>query len=269
MPKVNINGIGISYQVSGEGEPVIFIMGLGGPGSGWFFQTHAFSKHYRMVVFDNRGVGKSSKPSELYTVKTMADDTIGLMDHLGFDRAHIIGTSLGGMIAQELAINHPGRVDKLVLVCTTADTGNINDSVVQEMGLEAGASEGDLEALANKDLQKVMGAVTSLAFNRRSFRLLIVPLFKLFLRFIGVDGIKGQLRAANSHSTLDRLHQIKAPTLVIAGTNDRIIPFVSSETIAEKIPGAKLVSFEGGSHAFFVEMSGRFNKVVLDFLKEG
>ncbi len=267
MPRTKVNGVNIYYEVHGKGEPLVFIMGLGGPGSGWFFQLNAFRKHYRVVIFDNRGVGKSSKPNEPYTVRTMADDTIGLMDHLGIDKAHIVGTSLGGMIAQELAINYPERVDKLVLVCTTADTGNINDSVVREMGLEAGASAEDLEALANKDLQQVMGAVTSLAFNRRLFQLCIVPIFKVFLRYIGVGGIKGQLRAANSHSTLDRLRDIKAPTLVIVGTGDRIIPFTSSETLADRIIGARLVKFEGGSHAFFVEMSGRFNREVLGFLK--
>ena len=171
------------------------------------------------------------------------------------------------MIAQELAISYPQRVNKLVLVCTTADTGNINDSVVQQMGLEEGASEEDLETLASKDLQQVMSAVMSLAFNRKLFKLFMVPVFRFALRFIGVDGVKGQLRAANSHNTLDRLGQIKSPTLVIVGTNDRIIPFTSSEVIAEKIPDARLVKFDGGSHAFFVEMSGRFNREVLNFLR--
>lgn len=269
MPRTKLNGVNIYYEVYGEGEPLVLIMGLGGPASGWIFQVRTFRKHYRVVVFDNRGVGKSSKPREPYTIRTMADDTIALMDHLGIDTAHVIGTSLGGMIAQELAVSYPERVNKLVLVCTTADTADLNEKVIHEMGLKAGASAEDLEALNNKDLQKVMSAVTSLAFNRRFFRICMVPIFRLSLRFLGVYGIKGQLRAADSHNTLDRLHQIKAPTLIIAGTEDRIIPFASSELIAGKIPGARLVSFEGGSHAFFVEMSRRFNKAVLDFLKEG
>lgn len=267
MPRVKVNGVNIYYEMHGKGEPLILIMGLGGPGSGWFFQVRAFKNRYRVVFLDNRGVGKSSKPKEPYTVRTMADDIIGLMDHLGIDKAHIMGTSLGGMIAQELAISYPLRVDKLVLVGTTAETESINDGVVQQMGLQTDASEEDLEALDAKDLKRVMSAVMSLAFNRKLVKLLIVPVFRLALRFIGVEGVKGQLRAANSHKTLDRLDRIKAPTLVIAGSGDRIVPFSSSETLADRIPNARLVKFEGGSHAFFVEMSGRFNREVLNFLK--
>ena len=268
MPSAKVNGVNIYYEVHGKGEPLVLIMGLGGPGSGWFFQIRAFSKHYKVIVLDNRGVGKSSKPKEPYTVRTMADDIISLMDHLDIDKAHIMGTSLGGMIAQELVISYPQRVDKLVLVCTLAETGNINDSVVQQMGLKSEASEEYFDALDSMDLKQVMSAVMSLAFNRRLFKLFMVPVFRLALRFLGVEGIQGQLRATNSHSTVDRLNQIKASTLVIAGTGDRIIPFSASEILAERIPNARLVKFEGGSHAFFVEMSGRFNKAVLDFLKE-
>lgn len=266
MPFARVNGVNIHYEVYGRGEPLVMIMGLGGPGSGWIFQIRTFRKNYRVVIFDNRGVGKSSKPTEPYTIRTMADDTIGLMDHLGIDKAHIMGTSLGGMIAQELAIKYPDRLNKLILVCTTADTGDINDRVISQMGLEVGASGEDLESLDLKDLQKVMGAITSLAFNRRLFKMFIVPLFKLSLRFLGVKGIKGQIRAADAHSTTERLHEITAPTLVIVGTEDRIIPCISSEVLADKIPDAKLVKFDGGSHAFFIEMRGRFNQSVLDFL---
>ena len=266
MPFARVNGVNIHYKVYGRGEPLVMIMGLGGPASGWIFQIRTFRKHYRVVIFDNRGVGKSSKPKEPYTIRTMADDTIGLMDHLGIDKAHVMGTSLGGMIAQELAINYPDRLNRLILVCTTADTGDINDGVINQMGLETGASEEDLESLELKDMQKVMGAITSLAFNRRLFKMFIVPLFKVSLRFLGVKGIKGQMRAANAHSTTDRLRKITAPTLVIVGTEDRIIPYTSSEILAGSIPDAKLVKFDGGSHAFFVEMRGRFNKEVLGFL---
>ena len=105
MPFARVNGVNIHYKVYGRGEPLVMIMGLGGPASGWIFQIRTFRKHYQVDIFANRGEGKSSKPTEPYTIRTMADDTIGLMDHLGIDKAHVMGTSLGGMIAQELAIN--------------------------------------------------------------------------------------------------------------------------------------------------------------------
>ncbi|MCK5654501.1 MAG: alpha/beta fold hydrolase, partial [Dehalococcoidia bacterium] len=123
MPKAKVNEVNIDYAVHGQGEPLVLIQGLGGPRSGWIFQTRAFGKYYRVITFDNRGVGKSDKPGGSYTVRTMADDTIALLDYLGVDKAHVLGISLGGMIAQEIAINYPERVRKLILACTAAETG--------------------------------------------------------------------------------------------------------------------------------------------------
>ena len=105
MPKASVNGVNVNYKVHGEGEPLVLIMGFAAPRWAWFFQTRAFRKYYKVITFDNRGVGKTDKPSEPYTIKTMADDTIGLMDYLGIDKAHILGYSMGGIIAQELIIN--------------------------------------------------------------------------------------------------------------------------------------------------------------------
>ena len=110
-------------------------------GSRWFFQIRAFRKYFRLITFDNRGVGKTDKPGESYTTRTMADDTIGLMDCLGIDKAHILGVSLGGMIAQEVAINYPQRVRKLVLVSTTAGADETSD-VPSELLRAAGVDEG-------------------------------------------------------------------------------------------------------------------------------
>jgi len=272
MPKAKVKEINIYYKVHGRGEPLVLIQGLAGTHQAWFFQTRAFKKYYQVITFDNRGVGKTDKPSRPYTVKMMADDTVGLMDYLRVDKAHILGVSLGGMIAQEIAINYPERVRKLILGCTTAGTEEIGDyplELLRAMGLEEGFSEADIRGLdlRSVDIGKVMSAIISLAFNRRLFKVVLVPLSKIYFKFVGINGVIEELEAARTHNTLDRLHMIEAPTLVITGTEDRLFPFHSSEVIANRIPNAKLVKVEGGSHSFFMEMRGRFNKEVRDFLR--
>jgi 3-oxoadipate enol-lactonase len=270
MPRASINGVNICYQVKGRGEPLVLIQGLGSPGSGWFFQCRAFSRFYKVIVLDSRGAGRSSKPGAQYSVRTMADDVIGLMDHLGIDKAHILGASMGGMIAQEIAISYPQRVKKLVLACTIADASGVDDAAMMQrsLGLGDGASEADMGSMDARLMGKVMGTVTALSFNRRMYRTFFVPVAKLYFRYGRIaEGVLGQLRSVASHSTLDRLSQIKAPTLVIAGTDDKIMPPQSSDILAKNIPGAKQIKIEGGSHSFFIEMHGRFNREVLEFLK--
>jgi pimeloyl-ACP methyl ester carboxylesterase len=258
MPLARLNGISISYQVEGEGEPLVMIMGFTGGRSGWMPQIRFFKKYYRVVTFDNRGVGKSDKPPGPYSTRMMADDTVKVMDVLGIDRAHIMGISMGGMIAQELAINYPQRVMKLVLASTYARQDETSgDTAEQAKFLQLSA-------------EKKVGAMVSLAFNRPFYRFTFGLLGRVQTKFMGASarvGIVGQSEACLRHDTLERLSSITAPTLVIVGTGDRIIKPVSSEVIAGKIPNAKLVEVEGGSHYFSFEMKNVFNQQVLSFLK--
>lgn len=262
MPKAKINEININYKVQGQGEPLIMIMGIAAGRYSWIFQTRAFKKYYQVITFDNRGVGKTDKPGGPYTIKMMADDTIGLMDHLAIDRAHILGISMGGMIAQELAINHPDRVKKLVLGCTFASSEIVRGELSPELqkALESVGPSG-------AGIRKGLNTLFSLASNKRLWRIML-PLLSWILIIGGrTRGIMGQYEATLSHDTLGRLYMIEAPTLVITGTADRLIPPSSSDAIVSGIPNARLVKVENGSHAFFIEMRGRFNQEVLDFLK--
>ncbi len=266
MPKTKVNDVDIYYQVQGQGEPLVLIQGLGGAHSAWGFQTRAFKKHYRVITFDNRGVGKTSRSSAPYTIRTMAEDTIGLLNHLGIDKAQVLGMSLGGIIAQEIAINHPNRVMKLILVCTSAgerEIAEIHPKMLSAIGVKEGSMEVDFSRV---DPVRSMAVIISLAFNRRLYRIPLLLGFNIFLKRSRGGAPVEQIEAVAGHSTIDRLHLITAPTLVITGTGDRVIPPHSSEVIAGRIPNAKLVKVEGGSHAFFIEMRGRFNREVLDFL---
>jgi pimeloyl-ACP methyl ester carboxylesterase len=258
MPLANLNGIHISYQVEGEGEPLVMIMGFTAGRIGWMPQLRFFRKYYRVITFDNRGAGKSDKPPGPYSTRMMADDTVKLMDLLGIDKAHIMGLSMGGMIAQELAINYPQRVMKLVLASTYARQDETSGDTKEQAKFIHLAPE------------KKASALIGLAFNKPFYRFIFGLLAGVQTRFVRASarvGIAGQSEACLKHDTLDRLSSITAPTLVIVGTGDRIIKPVSSEVIAGKIPNARLVKVEGASHYFSFEMKNVFNREVLNFLK--
>jgi 3-oxoadipate enol-lactonase len=260
MPIAKTKGININYKTTGQGEPLVMIMGLGSGQNGWGSQVPFFKKHFQVVTFDNRGVGKTDKPVGPYTIRMMADDTIALMDYLDIKKANILGASMGGMIAQEVAINYPERVARLVLACTFCCKD------------EAGGDTAEQAKLLNLSPHKMVAHMAKLAVNKPFYQFVIGNLAMIQTIFLSASaraGLEGQTEACNKHNTLDRLPLVKAPTLVIVGTKDRIIKPVSSELIARNIPGATLKKIEGGSHMFFMEMKSIFNKEVLDFLKKG
>lgn len=299
MPTAKVNGINIAYDVSGHGEPLVLIMGPGGTRHSWFFQKRAFSKQFTVITYDNRGIGKSDRPDEPYTIKTLADDTIGLMNHLGIDKAHVLGVSGGGRVAQEVAINYPERVRRLVLASTDHGGEDEMTPVMQQvLGVKNHFSENDtikegmsrcpvcqmeapkkelwehqwaahrpqmLEWARNADWQRV----ASQSFNKRPYKQFVSLLAWLQVKMGDIGTYVKQCEASVGNSRLDRLHLIKAPTLVIVGTEEKLVPLRSSEVMAERIPNAKLVKIKGGSHAQHIEMRGRFNKEVLDFLRFG
>lgn len=263
----NSNGININYKSQGDGEPLLMISGFGSTQGSWWPQTRIFKKYYRVITFDNRGIGKSDKPVGPYSTKMMATDAIGLMDHLGIQRAHVLGVSMGGMIAQELAINYPDRVNKLVLACTFAARDETSGPTAK------GAKAKELYSKSPPSVARIMkysDTLSHLIFNRRAYSIFVAPMMMLMSRLAGSSaeiGLSGQLDAILAHNTIDRLKLIQASTLVITGTQDRLVKPASSEVLARLIPKAKLVKIEGGSHAFSIEMKSQFNKEVLNFLE--
>lgn len=256
MPIAKIGDININYSTQGTGEPLVMIMGFGSAMEGWHFQTPFFSKHFRVVILDNRGVGGSDKPKGPFTTRMMADDVIHLMDHLKIENAHVMGASMGGMIAQEISINYPERVNKLVLACTYAKRGETFRHISDGAKLRGSPAER-------------MTAIIDLAFNKPLYRFV----FGFLARFRSIPqgspdsvGIEGQSAAVMSHDTLERLGSITSETLVIVGTRDRLIDPAASEVIASRIPKIKLIKIEGGSHTIMVENKDEFNREVLKFL---
>ena len=254
MPFATVNGITIHYEVQGRGVPLVLISGFGGGMESWVFQVPLLRTHFQLIRFENRGIGKTDSPPGPYTMTSLADDVIGLLDHLGIECANILGISMGGMVAQEIAINHPARVLKLVLASTYACQDD-------HSGLTS-----EYEAAVLRSGRVTEKGLYSFAFNNPWLRFLIRKFASKPTERESKVGCEGQESAIMKHNTLDRLHVIEAPTLVMVGTKDRLIRPSSSDVIASSIPHAKLVRIEGGSHALNVEKRKEFNSAVLSFL---
>jgi len=274
MSIAKVGALDLYYDEQGSGDPLLLVMGLAADSAAWMFQVPDFARHYRTIVFDNRGVGRSAKPPGPYTIHEMADDTAGLLDVLGIARAHVVGVSMGGMIAQELALRHPDRVRGLVLACTYPEPDaeverHREFSVAQFGGTVAADGEMRIDLTALDPMlffQHLLPRVFNQAFIDQDLPKLM-QLFSGALQYgFSMEAILGQVAAVMGHRATERLHQIKARTLVITGDADLLIPPANSRVLAEHIPNAKLVTIPGGSHGFNFETPERFNREVLDFL---
>ena len=274
MATATVRDIDVYFEEQGAGDPLLLIMGLAADSTAWMFQVPDFSKKYRTVTFDNRGVGRTSKPAGPYTIRRMADDTAGLLEALRIERCHVVGVSMGGMIAQELALAHPSRVRGLVLACTYPSPGADVQRHQQASLAQFGGSIG-----ADGEMKIDLGAIDPLSFFQHLLPTVFNPeyiereLMNLMQVFAGalqygfsMEAILAQVGAVMGHDTTDRLNRIASPTLVITGDADRLIPSSSSDVLAKHIPGAKLVKVPGGSHGFNFETPDVFNRAVLDFL---
>jgi 3-oxoadipate enol-lactonase len=274
MSTTTIGPIELYYEEHGSGDPLLLIMGLAADSQAWMFQIPDFAARYRTIAFDNRGVGRSSKPIGPYTIHAMADDAAGLLDALDIARAHVVGVSMGGMIAQELALRHPERVRGLVLACTfpepDADVERQREfSIARFGGTITGTGEMQIDVTALDPLaffQHLLPRVFTEKYIQNELPRLM-QLFSGALQYgFSLEAILGQVAAVMGHRTTDRLQQITAPTLVITGDADLLVPPANSDVLAHHIPGARLVKVPGGSHGFNFETPDVFNRTVLDFL---
>ena len=274
MPTANINGTEIYFEEHGSGTPLLCIMGFATDSIGWAMQTPAFAEKHRTIVFDNRGVGRSAKPAGPYAIPAMADETAALLDHLGIPSANVLGLSMGGMIAQELALRHPQKVDRLVLAATFPRPDDHQRQVQQNIMDSFGATMSD-----SGEISVDMSTVNPIMFFQQLLPLVFTPefintqLMQLMQMFSGalqhgfdLNAIMAQAAAIRGHDTVERLGQITAPTLVLHGDSDRLIPVENGEVLAKHIPGATLTKVANGSHGFNFEQPQTFNDAVLDFV---
>ena len=264
MPFVSAtDGTRIHYEVTGRvgRTPVLMIQGLGASKNAWNLQRIAMATRFRIISFDNRGAGRSDKPTEPFTLEQMADDAIAVLDAAGIETAHVVGASMGGVISQIVAVKHPQRVRSLTLVCTACRNHPWRQELLQSWAKTA--EEKGMIEVGKEAAQWVM--------SPRSFRRLVPaftwmgPLAALRPRHSFVSQIHAILDTRED--LVDQLSTITAPTMVIVGNQDILTPRGDSEEIAERIPNAELVVISGAAHGLMMEHSSTFNKILIEFLQ--
>ena len=267
MPNAQVNGINLYYEEQGSGEPLLLIMGLGAHSLLWIMQRPALAQRYRVISFDNRGSGRSEVPPGPYSTRQMADDAAGLLDHLGIERAHVIGWSMGGMIAQQLALNHPQRVGRLVLLASLAKARaySLPWLAFGEQARERGLDRAGLLLWA-MPWSYTPAFMTQPAMVEFALNQALADPFP-----ITAEGFAGQAAACREHTTsdlIDQLPRITAPTLVLVGAEDILTPPEYSREMAQRIPGARLQILERGGHGMPLEYAQAVNEALLAFLAE-
>jgi 3-oxoadipate enol-lactonase len=237
------------------------IQGLGASKNAWNLQRIAMATRFRIISFDNRGAGRSDKPTEPFTLEQMADDALAVLDAAGIETAHVVGASMGGVISQIVAVKFPHRVRSLTLVCTACRNHPWRQELLQSWAKTA----------ADKGMIEVGKEAAQWVMSPRSFRRLVPaftwmgPLAALRPRHSFVSQIAAILNTRED--LVDQLSTITAPTMVIVGNQDILTPRGDSEEIAERIPNAELVVISGAAHGLMMEHSSTFNRILIEFLQ--
>ena len=258
MPFVDNQGARIYWDEQGSGEPLVLISGLGTTSRAWYRSRPVFAKSYRTLALDNRGVGSSDVPPGVYSISLMASDVIAVLDAAGVADAHVFGASMGGMIAQELALQYPERMRSLILGCTAAGGAHAVQPAPEA-----------LEALTRLGMtaEESNAVFAPFLYDAHTPRERIDEDMAIRLQwFPSPLGYVGQLQGISSWEAYSRLSQISAPTLIIHGEADTLIPAANARIIAKRIAGAKLVLIPQAGHVFWTDQPEATHRAVLEFL---
>ena len=258
MPIAALDDVELHYEERGQGTPLLLIAGIPAVATDWAALAEPLSRSRRVIAFDNRGSGRSSVTEGPYTTRGLAADAVALLDGLDIDRADVFGMSLGGMIAQELALGWPDRVDRLLLGCTHAGVRH-----AQRQPRDSARAF----ALDTDDWTLRMRTLAPFAFaSDVSDELLERFIAKKSADVQDLAGYRAQIAAVLSHDTYDRLPDMRARTLIVTGDDDRVIPAASSDVLHARIPAASLHVIEGAGHLFFIEKPNESLQLIEAFL---
>lgn len=254
------------YEIQGTGEPLILIPGFASGAWTWFKQIEDLSKDFRVITFDPRGIGRSiatGKDLRDLSIKIFVRDILQIFDALEIEKANVLGASFGGFVAQEFALTFPAKIDRLILACTSAGGANHVKPDIEILR----SFTPDPNLTVGERVRKFIRPAFTKEFNEKHAGE-VEKVCQLREQSSVDDRIyTAQLQVAFSFDTSGKLGSIENETLVLTGGKDAVVPMENSLNLAEKIPNAELEIIENGSHMFFVENAGEFNRAVRDFLK--
>lgn len=258
---LRLNGADLHYEMWGHGPPLVLIAGITAHSGHWAGQVPAFSEHYTVIAPDNRNVGRSEVTTN-GDLGVMADDVAALLDYLGFPKAHVLGRSMGGFIAQHLALRHPGRVDRLVLT-STAPACSMRCGMIFDIMLELLQGGADPRPVMRNlflwDNSQLL--VNDAAIFEQAVEQSLAEPYPQSL-----EGLRNQTAALKGHDVRGRLKDIAAPCLVITGNQDILVFPWEQQALAEEIPGAQWLRLDRSGHGVHADRAEDFNRAVLDFL---
>jgi 3-oxoadipate enol-lactonase len=264
MPMIKANNINIYYELHGAGEPIVFISGFATDHLAWRTVQNEFTQHYQVILFDNRGAGQSDTPDMSYSMELFAADTVALIDKLNLKQPHIVGHSMGGMVAQTIAHQYPDKIKSVIISGSRCKSNKLTETLFKFIGnlrRDNVPRERLLEAwlpwiFSNEFLAQpeVIPVLTAFYLNNP------YPQTQL--------GYDRQLAAVLNFDSTPWIQHIKTPTLVIAAEKDLVIPPEQSREIADKIPHAQFTLLPHAGHAMMVEQPELFAKIVQEFLQK-
>ncbi|MBI4514475.1 MAG: alpha/beta fold hydrolase [Deltaproteobacteria bacterium] len=263
MQIARVGRLNLAYYTYGEGFPLLLIQGLGGRAADWGSVPGLLESHFRVITFDNRGTGKSDKPDEDYTLEGMADEAVGILDAAGHARAHVVGVSMGGMIAQLVALRHPQRVQRLALL----STGPGGSRTVPPSPQAMLALIPDLSKPPEEIVRRALRAIAAPGFADAHpaviQQIVAVAMDALTPQFV----FARQMAAIMASDRYDQLPAISTPTLVVHGDADPLVPYANGELLAQRIPGARLHTLAGCGHLAMWEQPRQLAAALLEFLR--
>ena len=266
MAVAKVGDINIYYEIHGKGEPLVLIMGITFHSGLWFRTIPAFSSSYQVITFDNRGCGRSDKPNPPYTMEMMSGDIAGLLNTIGIESAHVFGISMGGGIAQYLALNYPQKIKSLILGGTSCGGSH---SILPNPEAMAWLFDMELRQKQTPEerAKEMLPFMYSVEFIKNNLGLL-QQMGAISMQYAApIQGVMGQAAALKNVNTYERLPEVKAPTLVLAGNADRLCPVENSRILASRIPNCELVILKNAGHGFNIEAEEETNRIILDFLR--